>query len=49
MSKITITLTKDQVDALYMLVNQDCSDNAQDENYYAFMHRIRVKLAKAKN
>jgi len=49
MSNITITLTQDQLDALYFVVNEDINSNITDKHYTAFMGRIRTKLAKAKS
>ena len=48
MQNITITLTQDQADAIYSLVNEECYKLSQDKDAYAFMHRIRAKLNRAK-
>lgn len=49
MNKITVELTEDQLVALYSLVNDECYKVAQDKLGYAFMHRLRVKLARLVN
>lgn len=43
---ITIELTEDQLETIIVVLNEACLDNARDEHFYPFLHRIRVSLNK---